>query len=108
MSDPLRFGVLGCAAIAVHKVIPAIHRSEPCEVVAIASRDADRAAGGDPPVAPGLEVITIPPADPYAVQADAFAAAVRDGAPVPIPPEDAIGTLAVIERILADARRRPR
>ena len=44
MSDPLRFGVLGCAAIAVRKVIPAIHRSERCEVVAIASRDADRAA----------------------------------------------------------------
>ena len=36
MSDPLRFGVLGCAAIAVRKVIPAIHRSERCEVVAIA------------------------------------------------------------------------
>ena len=67
-----------------------------------------RAAGGDPPVAPDVEVITIPPADPYAVEADAFAAAVRDGVPVPIPPEDAIGTLSVIERILADARRRPR
>jgi predicted dehydrogenase len=67
-----------------------------------------RAAGGDPPVAPDIEVITIPPADPYAVQADAFAAAVRDGAPVPIPPEDAIGTLAVIERILTGARRRQR
>ena len=67
-----------------------------------------RAAGGDPPVAPDVEVITIPPADPYAVQADAFAAAVRDGVPVPIPPQDAIGTLAVIERILADARRRRR
>ena len=65
-----------------------------------------RAAGGDPPVAPGLDVITIPPADPYAVQADAFAAAVRDGAPVPIPPEDAIGTLAVIERILDSASQR--
>ena len=65
-----------------------------------------RAAGGDPPVAPGLDVITIPPADPYAVQADAFAAAVRDGAPVPIPPEDAIGTLAVIQRILDSANQR--
>jgi predicted dehydrogenase len=65
-----------------------------------------RAAGGEPPVAPGLEVITIPAADPYTVEADAFAAAVRDGVPVPIPPEDAIGTLSVIERILAGARRR--
>ena len=57
-------------------------------------------------MAPGLDVITIPPADPYAVQADAFAAAVRDGAPVPIPPEDAIGTLAVIQRILDSASKR--
>ena len=44
MSDRLRFGVLGCAAIAVHKVIPAIQRSARGEVVAIASRDAGRAA----------------------------------------------------------------
>ena len=58
-----------------------------------------RAAGGDPPVAPGLEVITVPPADVYAVQADAFAAAIIDGTPVPIPPEDAIGNLAVIEAL---------
>jgi predicted dehydrogenase len=65
-----------------------------------------RFAGGDPPVAPGLEVIDIPTADPYTVQADAFAAAVLDGTPVPIPPEDALGTLAVIERVIASARPR--
>jgi len=44
MSEPLRFGVLGCASIAVRKVIPAIARSQRCEVVAIASRDAGRAS----------------------------------------------------------------
>ncbi len=43
-SARLRFGVMSPAAIAVHKVIPAIQRSELCEVVAIASRDAGRAA----------------------------------------------------------------
>jgi predicted dehydrogenase len=63
-----------------------------------------RAAGGDPPVAPGIEVITVAEADPYTVQVDAFAAAIRNGAPVPIPPEDAIGNLAVIERILHGSR----
>jgi predicted dehydrogenase len=63
-----------------------------------------RAAGGDPPVAPHIEVITVAAADPYAVQADAFAAAIRDGAPVPIDPQDAIGNLAVIERIRTSAR----
>jgi predicted dehydrogenase len=44
MSDRVRWGVLGCAAIAVDKVIPAMQRSERCDVVAIASRDAARAA----------------------------------------------------------------
>jgi hypothetical protein len=60
-----------------------------------------RAAGGDPPVAPGIEVFEIPTADPYTIQGDAFSTAVRDGSGVPIPPEDAVGNMAVIERILA-------
>ena len=44
MTERVRFGVLGCAAIAVNKVIPAMVRSTECEIVAIGSRDADRAA----------------------------------------------------------------
>jgi predicted dehydrogenase len=44
MSDPVRWGVLGCAAIAVNKVVPAMQRSQRCDVVAIGSRDGDRAA----------------------------------------------------------------
>ena len=60
-----------------------------------------RAAGGDPPVAPHLEIIEVPAADPYGAQGDAFAAAVLDGSAVPIPPADAVGNMAVIERILA-------
>jgi predicted dehydrogenase len=58
------------------------------------------AAGGDPPVAPDLEVIEVPAADPYAVQADAFSTAVREGSAVPLPAVDAVGNMAVIERIL--------
>ena len=61
------------------------------------------AAGGDPPVAPGIDVIEVPAADPYGAQGDAFSTAVRDGSPVPIPPEDAVGNMTVIERILADS-----
>ena len=59
------------------------------------------AAGGDPPVAPELTVHEFPPCDQYTAMADAFARAVRDGSPVPTPPEDAIGNMTVIERILA-------
>jgi predicted dehydrogenase len=40
----LRFGILSTANIGMQKVTPAIQRASNCEVVAIASRDADRAA----------------------------------------------------------------
>lgn len=62
-----------------------------------------RMAGGNPPVDPGTEVHEIPTADPYAVQADAFSRAIRKGTPAPIPPEDAVANLEVMERIFADA-----
>jgi predicted dehydrogenase len=63
-------------------------------------------AGGDPPVAPATETLTFEPADAYAVEAEAFAAAVLDGTPVPTPPEDAVANLRVIERLFAAAERR--
>jgi predicted dehydrogenase len=56
-------------------------------------------SGGDPPVDPSSETLTFPTADPYTVQAERFASAVLDGQPVPIPPEDAIGNLRVIDAI---------
>lgn len=59
--------------------------------------------GGNPPMAPDIEVHEVPPADQYRVQADAFSRAILDDNPVPIPPEDAVGNLAVIEAIFADA-----
>ena len=42
--EPLRWGVLGVADIAVHKVIPAMQATPLCPVVAIASRSAGKAA----------------------------------------------------------------
>jgi predicted dehydrogenase len=63
------------------------------------------AAGGDPPVAPDVEVLTFPTADPYTVEAEAFAAAILDGTPLPLPPQDAVANLRVIERIFAAADR---
>lgn len=42
-------------------------------------------------------------ANPYTVQADAFSRAIRTGSTAPIPPEDAVANLAVIERIFDDA-----
>src|SRR5690348_13249857 len=43
MKTKVRWGVLGVAGIAVKKVIPAMQNSNSTEVVAIASRDLDRA-----------------------------------------------------------------
>jgi len=43
MKPKVKWGVLGVADIAVKKVIPAMQRGESSEVVAIASRDAERA-----------------------------------------------------------------
>jgi len=62
-------------------------------------------AGGDPPVAPDTEVLMFEPADQYAVQAEGFASAVLDGEPVPLPPEDSIANMRVIEEIVAAAAR---
>jgi predicted dehydrogenase len=62
-------------------------------------------AGGEPPVAPGEEVLDFPTADPYAAEADAFAAAVLAGSPVPVPPEDAVANLRIIERVFAGSGR---
>jgi predicted dehydrogenase len=63
------------------------------------------AAGGNPPVAPDTEVLTFGPADPYTAEATAFAAAILDDLPTPVPPEDAVANLRVIERIFVAADR---
>ena len=60
-------------------------------------------AGGDPPVAPDTRILTFEVADPYTVEAERFAAAVLDGQPAPVPPEDAVANLRVIERIFEAA-----
>jgi len=60
-------------------------------------------AGGDPPVAPATRVLTFEVADPYTVEAERFAAAVLDGQPAPVPPNDAVANLRVIERIFEAA-----
>ncbi|MGH9639677.1 MAG: Gfo/Idh/MocA family protein, partial [Bryobacteraceae bacterium] len=43
MSSKVRWGVLGAANIALKKVIPGMQRGDRCEIVAIASRDRQRA-----------------------------------------------------------------
>ena len=58
-------------------------------------------AGGDPPVAPATQIVRFPAADPYALEAERFAAAILDHVPLPVPPGDAVANLRVMERIFA-------
>jgi predicted dehydrogenase len=58
-------------------------------------------AGGDPPTDPDTETLTFAPADPYTLQAEAFAAALRSGDPAPLDPADAVDNLAVLDAIRA-------
>jgi predicted dehydrogenase len=47
----------------------------------------------------GMRIETIPVCDQYTVQGDAFSRAIREGSEVPVPLEDAIGNMAVIEAV---------
>ena len=47
----------------------------------------------------GIRIETIPVCDQYAVQGDAFSRAIREGSEVPVPLEDAIANMAVIEAV---------
>jgi predicted dehydrogenase len=60
-------------------------------------------AGGNPPVAPGTEVIEVPATDQYRVQGEMFSAAVRGEPELPTPPADAIANMAVIDQIVTAA-----
>jgi predicted dehydrogenase len=47
----------------------------------------------------GITMETFPSSDQYALQGDAFARAIRENTEVPVPLEDSIGNMAVIEAI---------
>ena len=54
----------------------------------------------------GLTTEQIPTCDQYTIQGDAFSRAIREGTEVPVPLEDAIANMAVIEAIFRSAEKR--
>jgi predicted dehydrogenase len=54
----------------------------------------------------GIEAITLPPVDQYALQADRFSEAVRGVGSVPVSLEDAMGNMAVIDALFRSAASR--
>ena len=73
--EPVRWGILGTAKIAVEKVIPGFRRTDSAEVVAIASRDAARAQAcaarlGIPKAYGGYEALLADAADTQGLEID--------------------------------------
>jgi predicted dehydrogenase len=58
--------------------------------------------GGDPS-GPGTAIETIPTCDQFTIQGDLFSKAIREGGEVPVPLEDAIQNMAVIDAIFRSA-----
>jgi predicted dehydrogenase len=51
-----------------------------------------------------VEVEEIPTCDQYTVQGDAFSRAIREDTQVPVPLEDALGNMRVIDAIFRSAK----
>ena len=80
----------------IHLDVPFnIPPDRPTEVVVHAGRALPAHAEG--------QVHTFPPADPYTVQGQRFAAAVLAGNQVPTPPSEGVATMGVLERVIAAA-----
>ncbi|MDJ0665398.1 MAG: Gfo/Idh/MocA family oxidoreductase [Acidimicrobiia bacterium] len=60
-------------------------------------------AGGEPPAEPNTEVMEFPTSNQYTLQAEAFAAAIVDGAPLPDTGHEMVHNLGVIEKVFAAA-----
>ena len=58
-------------------------------------------ANASGPMDSPTETIVFPPADQYQIQAELFAQAILDDAPVPVDPADAVANMKVIEKILS-------
>jgi predicted dehydrogenase len=59
--------------------------------------------GRQPPTAPATTIEEFAAVDQYSLQADAFAAAVREGSSAALPPSDALANMAVIDAVRAAA-----
>src|SRR5438128_10732613 len=69
----------------------------PCEILIDDGKDV---------LGSGITVETIPTGDQYTIQGDAFSKAIREGSEVPVPLEDAIANMAVIEAMFRSQQTR--
>jgi len=67
----------------------------PCRVLLDDGRD---------PFGGGVQALTFDPCDQYTLQADLFSRAVRSGGPAPVPLEDAVANMAVLDALARSAK----
>lgn len=93
-----RMQFLGTAGRIEIKIPFNAPNDRPCEILIDNGKDL---------LGSGITVETIPTCDQYTLQGDAFSKAIREGTEVPVPLEDAISNMAVIEAMFrsADTRR---
>jgi predicted dehydrogenase len=85
------FGTTGRISVVIPFNPP---RADECRIIV---DDGSDLAGG------GIETITFPPVDQYALQADRFSEAIRGIGTVPVSLEDAVGNMAVIDALFRSA-----
>lgn len=88
------FGAKGRIEIKIPFNAP---NDRPCEIVIDDGRDV---------FGSGVTTEMIPTCDQYTIQGDTFSKAIREGGEVPVPLEDAIANMAVIEAVLRSAQTR--
>ncbi len=76
----------------------------PCRLVVDDGSRLARRMSGRPDEGPGWEVIEVPTCDQYRVQGDLFSRAIREDRDVPVPLEDAVRNMAVIDALFRSVR----
>lgn len=94
------FGTKGRVEIEIPFNAPA---DQPCRVFVDDGSELTQRLWGKPAGGPGFETIEIPPCDQYTLQGDLFSRAIREGKDVPVPLEDAVKNMAVIEALFRSA-----
>jgi predicted dehydrogenase len=89
-----RVSILGTAGRVEMQIPFNAPNDRPCRVIV---DDGSDLFGG------GVEVVQTAPSDQYAIQADLFSEAVRDGTPAPYPLEDSVRNMAAIEAVFRSA-----
>ncbi len=95
------FGEGGSVTIEIPFNAP---NDRPCRIVVDDGTDLARRISGQPADGSGIETIDLETCDQYRIQGDLFSRALREGRDVPVPLEDAVRNMEVLDAIARSAR----